>query len=66
MAFAVTVRQLAEQDILEAQRWYDEQRTNLGSEFRAAVDELLTRFGDTPLIYPAVYQPCSVAFFLTA
>ena len=56
MAFAVTVRQLAEQDILEAQRWYDERRTNLGSEFRAAVDELLTSLGDTPLIYPAVYQ----------
>ena len=56
MAFAVVVRQLAEQDIVEAQRWYEEQRANLGSEFGEAVDELLNRLGDSPLIYPAVYQ----------
>ena len=50
------MRQLAEQDILEAQRWYELQRSSLGSEFRTAVDELLRRLGDTPLLYPAVYQ----------
>jgi plasmid stabilization system protein ParE len=56
VTYSVTVRRLAEQDLLEAQRWYDEQRTGLGTEFRAAVSELLNRLADAPFAYPIVHQ----------
>jgi hypothetical protein len=38
------VRPLAEQDLLEAQEWYDEQRPGLGGDL------------ERPLLYPAVYR----------
>jgi hypothetical protein len=37
------VRPLAARDLREAQDWYDEQRSGLGDEFRAAVDAQLAR-----------------------
>ena len=56
MSVPVIVRPLAEQDLFEAQTWYEEQRPGLGSEFRAAVDALLQRIGNAPEMYPLVYK----------
>jgi len=50
------VRPLAEQDLLEAQEWYDEQRPGLGGDFRSTIDGLLRRILERPLLYPAVYR----------
>jgi hypothetical protein len=52
----LTVRPLAEQDLLEAQEWYDEQRPGLGGDFRSTIDGLLRRILERPLLYPAVYR----------
>lgn len=47
---------MAEQDLLEAQTWYEEKRIGLGSEFRAAVDITFQRLSESPLLFPLVYQ----------
>jgi plasmid stabilization system protein ParE len=52
----VFVRPVAEQDLLEAQRWYDGQRSGLGAEFRQAVDLVLQKLGESPLIHPVAYR----------
>jgi len=66
------VRPLAEQDLLEAQQWYESRRPGLGAEFRSAIDGVLGRIGANPKQYPAVYRgvrravvrrfPCLVYF----
>ncbi|MGH8525509.1 MAG: type II toxin-antitoxin system RelE/ParE family toxin [Gammaproteobacteria bacterium] len=53
MSLPVVVRPLAEQDLFEA--WYDDKSNGLGTEFRAAVDALLQRISESPLISPLVY-----------
>lgn len=54
--YEVIVRPLAELDLDSAQRWYEHQRAGLGDEFRDAVDQLLIRLSETPLIYPVVHR----------
>lgn len=56
MSHRLIVRPLAEEDLLDIQRWYDAQQGGLGGEFRQSVDELLQRLRDNPLMYPAVYR----------
>lgn len=56
MSRRLVVRPLAEQDLLEAQEWYDGQRPGLGSEFRTAIDDLLQRVAGHPRAYPVVYR----------
>lgn len=52
----VIVRKLAEQDLLEAQEWYEEKQSGLGGEFLSAIDRLLGRISRHPLAYPLVYR----------
>lgn len=56
MTYHVRVRHAAEADILEAEDWYNEQRSGLGGEFRSEVVGLLYRLVDTPLIYVRAYR----------
>lgn len=56
MSYQLIVRPLAEQDLLEAQRWYEAKQTGLGCEFRRTIDALLQRLGESPQIYPTVYR----------
>ncbi len=56
MSHGLVVRPLAEQDLLEAQEWYELQRPGLGGEFRGAIDDLLERVADHPRLYPPVYR----------
>ena len=55
MSYSVTVRRLAEQDLADAEDWYDDQRRGLGTEFRAAVEAVVARLSQNPLAYPAVH-----------
>jgi len=52
---SVVVRPLAEQDLFQAQAWYDDKSNGLGTEFRGAVDALFQQISESPLIYPLVY-----------
>lgn len=53
---SIIVRPMAEQDLLEAQTWYEEKRIGLGSEFRTAVDATFQRLSESSLLFPLVYQ----------
>ena len=48
MSLRLVVRPLAEQDLVETQGWYEEQRPGLGDEFRLIVDKLLGRIVERP------------------
>ena len=54
MARQWIVRPLAETDLDEAARWYEDQRTGLGLRFLDAVDPLFERIRATPLQFPIV------------
>ena len=56
MSYRLTVRALAEDDLLEAQRWYEAQQSGLGGEFRAAIDSVFVRLVENPHLYPLVYR----------
>ena len=55
MTFAVRVRTAAEDDVTEAQDWY-EQVAGLGAAFHGEFSLLADRLAETPLIYPVVYR----------
>jgi plasmid stabilization system protein ParE len=52
----LVVRPLAERDLLEAQQWYESQRSGLGADFRSTIAGLLGRVGANPKLYPEVYR----------
>lgn len=56
MSLRLVVRPLAEQDLVETQSWYEEQRPGLGDEFRLTVDRLMGRILERPQLYPKVYR----------
>lgn len=56
MSLRLIVRPVAEQDLTDAQDWYDEQRPGLGAEFRDLIDHTMRRILETPRLYPEVYQ----------
>jgi plasmid stabilization system protein ParE len=56
LSFTVYVRRAAEIDVAEAQRWYEQQRAGLASDFHHEFGLVLARLAETPLIYPAVYR----------
>lgn len=56
MSLRLVVRPLAEQDLVETQTWYEEQRPGLGDEFRLTVDRLMGRILERPQLYPEVHR----------
>lgn len=55
MKYHIVVRRLAERDLEQAEDWYNEQRPDLGAEFRGAISDLFERLADNPRIYPRVH-----------
>ena len=56
MSRRLVVRPLAEQDLVDAQKWYEEQQPGLGEGFRITVDGLISRILERPRLYPEVYR----------
>jgi toxin ParE1/3/4 len=56
VSLPLTVGRLAEQDLLHAQEWYEEQRPGLGGEFRQQVDDLFARLAQSPTAFPVVHR----------
>lgn len=50
----VVFRPQAERELLDADRWYEDQRPGLGHEFRSALDQTLLRVSALPLSFPTV------------
>jgi plasmid stabilization system protein ParE len=46
--YNIVVRRLAERDLEEAEDWYDEQQSGLGTEFRGSISDLFERLTDNP------------------
>lgn len=47
----IVFRPQAEQELLDAERWYEDRKPGLGREFRAALDEILARVSAFPLAF---------------
>ena len=54
MARGFIVRPLAEADLEQAARWYDEEQAGLGSRFLSDVDQVFGRIRAMPLQFPLV------------
>jgi plasmid stabilization system protein ParE len=54
MARRFIVRPLAEADLENAARWYDEERPGLADRFLSDVDRTFARIRERPLQFPAV------------
>lgn len=56
MSFRVALHPIATADVRAAQVWYDEQRSGLGAEFLAAVDDGLVALETRADIAPVYYR----------
>jgi plasmid stabilization system protein ParE len=54
MARGFIVRPLAEADLDQAARWYDEEQAGLGSRFLSDVDQVFGRIRERPQQFPVV------------
>ena len=50
----VIVLDEAEDELTEAEKWYEAQRPGLGLEFRRTIDEAMERLAESPLAAPQV------------
>ncbi len=61
MSDRVIVLDVAEDELIAAQQWYETQRPGLGQEFRSAIDEAMERLLKAPLAAsPMVNVPASI------
>lgn len=56
MSYSVHVRRSAEQDVVEAQSWYESQQTGLAATFLVEFAATISILSETPLIYPILYR----------
>ncbi|MPZ20673.1 MAG: type II toxin-antitoxin system RelE/ParE family toxin [Luteitalea sp.] len=50
------VRPLAEVDLADAARWYDDEQAGLGAKFLSEVSRTLARIRERPLQFPIVWR----------
>ena len=56
MIYALRIRRAAENDIAEAQIWYETQREGLGIDFHVEISQTIDRLAETPFIYAITYR----------
>jgi plasmid stabilization system protein ParE len=52
----VVFRPQAEDDALHVHAWYESRRAGLGRQFGQALDALVARIADNPLVYQSVHR----------
>lgn len=57
MSHRIIVLDEAEDELIAAQRWYENQRARLGQEFRKAIDEAMDRLAEAPLTASPIFNP---------
>jgi hypothetical protein len=55
VARQVVFRPQAEDELLEAQRWYESRAAGPGTDFAQAVDAVVARIAESPLVFPRVH-----------
>lgn len=58
---SVILHPAAENEFLEAFKWYEKQLTGLGEEFTGAIDEAIKRIQAAPLSFPLCYKTVRMA-----
>jgi len=61
VSLPVIVREDAEEDILEAARWYETHEIGLGLDFICCIDTCLSQISRSPEIAPVVYRGARMA-----
>lgn len=56
MSYRVRIRRAAELDLIEAQRWYEQQQRGLAARFHEEFSITIKVLADTPRIYPELYR----------
>jgi plasmid stabilization system protein ParE len=56
MSQRLIFRPEAQKDVAEAAEWYDQQRTGLSLQFRAALDKTLAAIEENPRLHAQVYR----------
>jgi plasmid stabilization system protein ParE len=56
LSYPVSIRLSAKQDVAEAEDWYEERQSGLGSRFRAEVFDAISRITDNPFLYPDLFK----------
>lgn len=56
MTHPITIRRIAEREIDEAVRWYDNQRDGLGDELLDSLNQTLARLRAYPLAYAVAHR----------
>ena len=54
MTRRIHFRPQAEDEVLEARRWYEERKPGLGTDFGDAVSDTISRVADNPFEFPLV------------
>ncbi len=52
----ILFRSVAEQELREAYRWYEDQRTGLGEDFLLCVEAAVAKARRSPELYPEVHK----------
>lgn len=55
MTFSVVFRPQAEDELVSARQWYEEQQVGLGARFADAFGEIIGRISSNPSEFPVVY-----------
>ncbi len=56
MKYRLVIQPEAEADLDEAYRWYEKQRSGLGSQFIECVEAVLDRISERPELHAVVYR----------
>ncbi len=56
MDYELIIRPEAKSDLLDAFRWYQQQRPGLGLDFKLCVDEVISKIQRNPHIHKKIFQ----------
>ena len=56
MNYSLLVRRQAKRDLRHAARWYEKRLSGLGREFVSAVETVIERIEENPLLYQPIYR----------
>ncbi|APG65737.1 hypothetical protein LPB136_10335 [Tenacibaculum todarodis] len=62
MAFKVVIKPEAEQELLEALKWYDSKEINLGSELYFEISKLIDAIQENPNLFQKRYKDFRITF----